>query len=96
MHLQQSKKPQSQTLVGLYHNNYINLDYKMITLIKEGFYITNNDDVDIKDRILSDSMYFPDSADTSVYKFITEEEYNEYKKEQEAAIMADMEKNNVN
>ena len=69
----------------------------MITLIKEGFYITNNDDdVDIKDRILSDSMYFPDSADTSVYKFITEEEYNEYKKEQDAAIKADMEKQNVN
>ena len=45
----------------------------MITLIKEGFYITNNDDVDINDRILSDPMYFPDSADTSVYKFITEE-----------------------
>ena len=69
----------------------------MITLIKEGFYITNNDDdVDIKVRILSDSMYFPDSADTSVYKFITEEEYNEYKKEQDAAIKADMEKHNVN
>ena len=41
-------------------------------------------------------MYFPDSADTSVYKFITEEEYNEYKKEQDAAIKADMEKHNVN
>ena len=68
----------------------------MITLIKEGFYITNNDDVDIKDRILSDSMYFPDSADISVYKFITEEEYNEYKKQQDAAIKADMEKHNVN
>lgn len=68
----------------------------MITLKKEGFYITNNGDVDIKDRILSDSMYFPDSADTSVYKFITEEEYNEYKKEQDAAIKADMEKHNVN
>ena len=68
----------------------------MITLIKEGFYITNSDDVDIKDRILSDSMYFPDSADTSVYMFITEEEYNEYKKEQDAAIKADMEKHNVN
>ena len=35
-------------------------------------------------------------ADTSVYKIVTEEEYNEYKKEQEAAIMADMGKNNVN
>ena len=68
----------------------------MITLIKEGFYITNNDDVDIKDRILSDSMFFPYSADTSVYKFITEEEYNEYKKAQEAAIKADIEKHNVN
>ena len=68
----------------------------MITLIKEGFYITNNDDVDIKDRILSDSMYFPDSADTSVYKFITEEEYNEYKKEQDAAIKTEMENNDVN
>ena len=68
----------------------------MITLIKEGFYITNRGDVDIKDRILSDSMYFPDSADTSVYKVITEEEYNEYKKEQDAAINADMEKHNVN
>ena len=31
-------------------------------------------------------------ADTSVYKIVTEEEYNEYKKEQEAAIMSDMEK----
>ena len=35
-------------------------------------------------------------ADTSVYKIVTEEEYNEYKKEQEAAIMADMKKHNVN
>lgn len=68
----------------------------MITLKKEGFYITNNGDVDIKDRILSDSMYFPDSTDISAYKFITEEEYNEYKKEQDAAIKADMEKHNVN
>ena len=68
----------------------------MITLIKEGFYITNNYDVDIKDRILSDSMYFPDSADTSVYRFITEEEYNEYKKEQDAAIKTEMENNDVN
>ena len=68
----------------------------MITLLKEGFYITNNCDVDIKDRILSDSMYFPNTADVNAYKFITEEEYNEYKKEQDAAIKADMEKNNVN
>ena len=68
----------------------------MITLIKEGFYITNSVDVDIKDRILSDSMYLPDSADVNAYKFITEEEYNEYKKEQDAAIKADMEKHNVN
>lgn len=68
----------------------------MITLIKEGFYITNNGDVDIKDRILSDSMYLPDSADVNAYKFITEEEYNEYKKAQDEAIKADMENNNVN
>ena len=68
----------------------------MITLIKEGFYITNSGDVAIKDRILSDSMYLPDSADVNAYKFITEEEYNEYKKEQDAAIKADMEKHNVN
>ena len=41
-------------------------------------------------------MYLPDSADVNAYKFITEEEYNEYKKEQDSAIKAGMEKHNVN
>ena len=41
-------------------------------------------------------MYLPDSVDVNAYKFITKEEYNEYKKEQDAEIKADMEKHNVN
>lgn len=57
----------------------------MITLKKDGFYLTQNADVDIKDRILTESVYMPDSGNVDYWKFISEDEYNALVAEQEEA-----------
>lgn len=63
----------------------------MITLKKDGFYLTQNADVDIKDRILTESVYMPDSGNVDYWKFISEEEFLAYKKMQEEAMVAEEE-----
>lgn len=51
---------------------------------KEGYYLTQSADVAIRDRVISDCLYLPDTADVSDWKEITSAEADDFKTQLDA------------
>lgn len=70
-------------------------EYKTtIITAADGKYITNADDIDIKDRLIATSIALGKFDDAANYKEITKEEADELKKQQEVAQKKDIETQN--
>jgi hypothetical protein len=50
---------------------------------KQGYYYTQSGDISIQDRVITDCLYMPDSADESAWAQITEAQKAEYDKQLE-------------